>query len=280
MEDSENRSNRSIPPVSEHALNPAGRLFLFLTHLNAVPAGANMINLIAAYANVDSRDLPRVYSTAGSIALLPREVTNSIEEHPKWPGARGVEIEMERIDRAFQWGSVLQGNVDGFRAHYDNGAIRSLETWSETLNQHQAASAPEAPAAIDEVRVALDDLAEQLRSYDSLDPRVRSALLRHVGALRTGVDQFYIGGVDALVEELNRLFGECVLDPRIREEVRNAPSVWDRIVRVATAIGAVATVVHAAATMSTDIPELLQIAPATTVILAPGAGDNGSTDNT
>jgi hypothetical protein len=164
---------------------------------------------------------------------------------------------------------VLQGNVEQFRTHYDNGTVRTLEHWSESLNQSQGAKPLEAPGGIDRVRLALEDLADQLRSDDSLDPDVRSALLRHVDCLRSGVDQFFIGGVDALLAELSRLFGEIALNQKVSDQVQHRPALWDRIVQVATAVGAVATIVHVGVTLSADVPALLQLMPTATAVIAP-----------
>lgn len=259
---------REVPPVSEHCLNPAGRLFLFLTHMNTAPP-EDMLHAVARYAEVQPNDLPAVYAAAAGIAMLPAQVRESAAARPTTPGARAVGFELDRVDRAFAWGSVLQGTAEQFRGQYDNGTTRTLEHWSETLNQSQGAQPLEAPAGIDRVRLALDDLAEQLRSEDSLDPQARSALLRHVDGLRSGVDQFFIGGVDALLAELSRLYGEIALDQKLNDQVRRRPAVWDRIVQVATAVGAVATIVHAGVTLSADVPALLQLGAAATSVIAP-----------
>lgn len=258
----------AVPPVSEHCLNPAGRLFLFLTHMSSAPP-EDMLRAVARYAEVQPTDLPAVYAAAAGIAMLPAQVRESAAARPTAPGARAVAIELDRVDRAFAWGAVLQGTAEQFRGQYDNGTLQTLGIWSETLNLSQGAQPLEAPAGIDRVRLALEDLAEQLRSDESLDQNVRSALLRHVDGLRSGVDQFFIGGVDALLAELSRLFGEIVLDQKVSDQVRRLPAVWERIVQVATAVGAVATIVHAGVTLGADVPALLQIGAAATSVIAP-----------
>lgn len=270
---------REVPPVDEHCLNPAGRLFLFLAHMNSAPS-EDMLHAVARYAEVPANDLAAVYAAASGIAMLPGLVRESVIARPTFPGARAVAMELDRVDRAFAWGALLQGTADQFRGQYDNGTLQALGIWSETLNQNQGAKPLEAPAGIDRVRLALEDLADQLRSDESLDPDVRSALLRHVDGLRSGVDQFFIGGVDALLAELSRLFGEIVLNEKVSDQVRRRPAVWDRIVLVANAVGAVATIVHAATTLSADVPALLQLGTAATTVIAPALQSAKLSDET
>ncbi|GAA2067316.1 hypothetical protein GCM10009820_36530 [Leifsonia soli] len=255
--------------LSQHELNPAGRLYLYLSHVGGRAGNENMADCVASWVKVSVSDLPALYSTAQSIATLSVLASKSVTTNSQLPGAKAAAEELAKVDTALRWGAVLQGQVDAFRNQYDAGTLRVLEMWSETLNQSQGSSLASTQSGIEEVRIALADLAGVLRDDESIDERVRSALLKHVNLLTSSIDQFFVGGVDALLTELDRLLGLIVRDGSVRVEVGKKKRVREAVERVMVAVGLVANVISASHTAAIDIGGFLALESAPSSVVAP-----------
>lgn len=267
----EDENEESAPrTVDQHELNPSGRLYLYLVHVNS-SEGINMDHCLANYLKTIRQDLPPLYSAAAEIASYPAQIRESLQQHVDTPLGPLVSAELVKVDAALAWGSVLQGDVERFRSHYDAGTMRMLEAWSGELNQRQGAVPEKATGQLAAILNALVDLQVELTNDGELDPRVRAALLRHVDAMTSSVHQFYVGGIDALLDELDRLIGSIYRDSTVTAEILRRPSWIERVATIATLVGALATGVNGLHQITPVVIDLLQLQAPTVVNEPPSA---------
>jgi len=252
--------------VDPHELNPSGRLYLYLRHVDDA-GNTRMDQCLANYLKISRSDLPSLFAAAAEISTFPEQIRATLQDDPDATLVPFVTEELEKADAAIAWSESLQGEADRFRSHYDDGTLRILEAWSRELNKRQRSKPETVTRQLSEVRELLDAVARDIRDDVDIDPRVRAILVRHINALVTSIDQFYVGGVEALLDELDRLTGVYIRDPRVSGEIHRRPGWGQRLSQVAMLIGAIGTAIHGIEQIAPAVVDFLQLPSA--VILAP-----------
>jgi hypothetical protein len=98
---------------------------------------------------------------------------------------------------------------------------------------------------------------------------VRATLIQHIGFLSTSIDQFYIGGVDAMLAELDRLIGRFARDERLQEQAKQNGQLGARLAKVVSTVTLLASLVSATHILALDASALLQLEAPPVEVVAP-----------
>ncbi|TFC34996.1 hypothetical protein [Cryobacterium sp. TMT2-14] len=224
--------------MNPHYLNPAGRLFEFLTMIWDSPDGATVSAVWGGYFEADLTNEPaKFFSAVATMLVLPDQVRLQVEQLTKPPiakprlvrGVDGAEIVMSYAP------STTSTTIQILKSHFDKGTLSDLETCSDILSHGlsnpQTAESSEDESTLDAIRrLASEIMVEATKSDSALPEEVSNLLWENAESIVRAVDLFKISGPEGIVREFDRFAGGILLRPQVRVAIVQVPSVMDKIV--------------------------------------------------
>lgn len=267
--------------MNPHLLNPAGRLWEFMSATWGAPDSQNLVSAWGAYlGGTPDEDRPRYFSAMSVVTGWPDEIRELVADLPKGtiPRSqllRGV-TEAEAVLKLAPQAYGMQ--VAQAKGQFHRGTLSDLETCSRVLNAHAGiiVDEDEEEDGAEEVETAGDDasddadgkkaskpeepldairrLAEEIVATVSGDdvPEVAKRILwEHAQAITRAVDLYKIVGPEGLRREYEGTVGAVLLNPETRAVMNRDPGVWHRI----TEIGKMIVLLGATADVPFDLIE-------------------------
>lgn len=222
--------------MSAHYMNPAGRLFEFMSWTWASQDNLNLASTWSNYLGVElNNDLAGFYSAMSEVLHLPDEVRRLVEEleRPVLPKAqllRGLEQSVAVLN-------LLPGatshQIAQAKQRFHQGTLSDLETCSGILNS--VATGNVAGTDVDEPLDAIRNLADEIvqRVVElELSPAVERVLWEQATAIIRSVDLFKISGPEGVAREYWTMVGSLVTNPVIVAEAKHDDTLWQRIIEI------------------------------------------------
>jgi hypothetical protein len=238
--------------MNPHLLNPAGRLWEFMSATWAAPDAQNLVSAWGAYlGGTPDEDRPRYFSAMSVVTAWPDDIRKLVAELPKGtiPRSqllRGV-TEAEAVLRLAPQAYGMQ--VAQAKQQFHQGTLSDLETCSRVLNAHegivvddeeteveaQAAGEPSPGPKAEEPLDAIRRLAEEIIaavSGNDIPAEAKRILWEHASAISRAVDLYKIVGPEGLRREYEGTVGAVLLNPETRAVMNRDPGVWHRIAEI------------------------------------------------
>jgi hypothetical protein len=220
--------------LNTHLLNPAGRLFEFLSHTWESPDGAPIAEAWGVYLGVNSESNPAVFYTGMTQLLrLPNEVEEQVDGlvRPPIPASklvRGLPYARSVLSLLPNMASQPVATAKRF---FDKGVLVDLETCSGILN-HAKDLDDEAVESGDESSIgAIGRLAREIEeeaARGDLNPEVARLIRVHAKAIALAVELYRVGGPEGVSSEFDRFVGALVLNPSAGSAVKNSQTLWPK----------------------------------------------------
>ena len=155
---------------------------------------------------MSSRFFHRLYETYGLVDKLVDEI-NEIDDAEE---REEFMVPVERLRNAILIAHAANTNVESIRQITDGDFI-VLKFCSRYLHNHR----PEPVADADELNnlnAGLTELFDSVESSSTLHRELKEFLLSQIEAIRRGIQEYLIGGVERLRETLGSVFGAAVVN--------------------------------------------------------------------
>ncbi|SEH86376.1 MULTISPECIES: hypothetical protein [unclassified Leifsonia] len=250
--------------TNPHFLNPAGRLYEFMSATLAAPDQMQLVDAWGSYVGSSAEGEPsRFLAGMGALLSLPSQVRDRVDALPgrPIPGkaqlVRGVAPAEQVLSHAWRAAGMQVGQT---RHLFDRGHLTDLETCSQVLN-HAAGveeaddesrfdrvsgegdtAEPGAETPLEAVRRLAQEILDEAFAANLPGP-VAAAFAEYAHAIIRSVDLFHLTGPEGVTREYERFLGGLIRDPELYEAMRNNPGIRDRVKAIAKFITVVGTAV-------------------------------------
>lgn len=253
--------------------NPAGRLYLFLKYVkeSGVPNG-QLLPVVTRYLDLPAQYTPTLFTALADLQSQPQLLREQVEALVEPPLPVPVLLEeLPAAEAAIETiVPALQDQVQNARNRYTDGTLKSLQFTSHVLNNATGMKTPIPDNLLDDVRARAEDLIALLTEDDTLDPDLRKVLFTHADGVRRSVDLFKVSGLEAVLADFDRFLGMLRRQPQVIAEVKEKPTLLDRLQALLLALNIIAGAGNAAVAIGHGVEGLQELTQLPVSVVAPG----------
>jgi hypothetical protein len=220
--------------MDEHIATPAGRLWLYFSHMAAqLDTNRPVREVAASYFGVESSDTGAYMTVMSQLVGLPDAVHRQVTGIEKpIPPSRVLLRPLLRVREAFNADPMGANPVDWLLNQVPQDVLDGLETTSYVLLDQQPTLNPEiAPNALARIHDLAQEIIRLATESDELDTNAREAFVRFGHRIAEAADLYKVAGAQPLVDELDRFHSESH-----RVQVSRNSQVWEKFKQVTAAI--------------------------------------------
>lgn len=231
--------------LKEHHLNPAGRLFEFLTftRLSSEPPTSNVF---ADYFECQPFSVPFFHAFA-EIRGLPGQIESALKLLPaealKWYPQERLTRSLPTLDVALDYfGPNTTTAVKHFNAQFSEANVLDLESCSQVMqaawgqDDYKAATTQSALIRAGEL---VDQLVALLEADSDVSTSLRIELLDMAARLRLAISLGHVLGPEAAGRERDRVIGLIATQPKMQAELRAKPELKKAVTGILTTLSLV-----------------------------------------
>jgi hypothetical protein len=211
--------------MAEYLDNPAGRLLALIREAkqrpdpgNALVGWTGVFGLPATTNNdVQVEVVMRLLAVHHLINDLEKAI-NAIENEDDRKPFLGP---LPRLRNAVPVANALNASFHGLLGNVSDSDLVILDFCSRHL--HKSVAEPEVDStSLSELANDVEELFNSVESSESMDPELRTFLLKQIETVRRGVQEYRIGGIDRLRETLGEILGTAIINQEILERNRES----------------------------------------------------------
>lgn len=255
-----------------YELNPAGRLFLFLEHLNTHGSvNENSLPTVASYFGLPPHYSVRLFVALASLLEQPdlmRVQVNSLTDPPL--SHEDLLQDLPEVETTLQTlTSNLGVSLGQIRNQYRETTLRGLRTTSQILNRAGVFTASVPEENLTQVKRLAEALIDVVTNDDAMDAELRRVLYFHANAVRDAVDRYRVGGIDEVLSEFDKLMGLLSRRPDIVDKTIKTPKVRPLLGGLLLAFNLIAGMGNAAIAIEGGVERWIELTESSTLEIAP-----------
>ncbi|MFM0466789.1 hypothetical protein [Paraburkholderia strydomiana] len=227
--------------------NPAARLHAILQAGKAQNVNRPAHDVWYEILRVEVGDHALLTARLADVMALPREIAVDMSEHYPDEGQM-VAHWRGQVDRAFVT-LHLAAPWNAFISQIDGHSMMHRSSTAKLL-QHVTKLKPVNNTDLEDIRTKVNDLIIEVRNSD-LDEDLKLSVVRYLTEILCAVDEYFITGVNPILDGINTAYGRAFTDTKYRELITGKTTLGQKL----------RAVLDDAATVTTIAANLHEIAP-------------------
>ncbi|PHR57253.1 MAG: hypothetical protein COA44_06015 [Arcobacter sp.] len=193
--------------------NHASRLHSILESGMSIPRGSNCRDAWRKLLNTKEEAL--LMSRLGKVMELTSLIIKDVENNPS--ALKSSKHWSAQVTKAFMTQN-LNDQWSGFIAHIDSHSLNYLHMTADFIqsNSHKEIISD---SKLQEIREQVDALYKEVLSSE-LDEGIKEYLYRTLQKLLVSIDEYFITGVNPIIDSVDQVIGHIVTDEPFRVELK------------------------------------------------------------
>ncbi|WP_445996614.1 hypothetical protein ACUWEX_13795 [Okibacterium fritillariae] len=242
--------------------NPAGRVFMLLSHCLELSAGTQSILYgWSTYFGLNGEYSPQFAEYAAEMYRQPalaRQAIQDLDHSPISP-----EILAKPLDDAETILAMVQSPRDPMHSMQERirntGVLYGLSVCSDVLSKTHHARAHVDKPVLQEALALVNALVQLVRQNEALSAGAKETLLNHCSRLQHAIWMVDIRGSEPVVNERDQLVGHLVLNPNQSAEIAKQPEIRSKLRSLVAAVSSIVILTGAPVAISANVQTVIEM---------------------